>query len=118
MKKFYVCKNCQKLINDCICDGKEIEELKVNTVEASREKHIPVYSYNGKELEVSVGSILHPMSKEHYIGWVCVESKNGIQIKYLNIEKEPKVNFTFIDDEPISIYAYCNLHGLWMCEIK
>ena len=29
-----------------------------------------------------------------------------------------KLSFSFANDKPIAVYAYCNLHGLWKTEIK
>ena len=52
------------------------------------------------------------------ISWIYVETKNGGQRKALKVNEEPKASFCFYDDEPVAIYAYCNLHGLWKTEIK
>jgi superoxide reductase len=95
-----------------------MEELVPNTVDASGEKHLPVYTLKDNVLEVSVGSVLHPMSKEHNISWIYVETEKGGQRKNLEVEGDPKACFCFCDDKPLSVFAYCNLHGLWKSEIK
>lgn len=123
-QKFYVCKTCGNLVEKIegsvpmVCCGKPMEELVPNTVEASGEKHLPVYTYKNNLLEVSVGSVLHPMEEKHNISFVYVETEKGVQRKNLEIGKEPKVSFSFIEDKPLSVFAYCNLHGLWKTEIK
>ena len=123
-QKFYVCKTCGNLVGKLegsvpmICCGKQMEELVPNTVEASGEKHLPVYTYKDNLLEVSVGSVLHPMVDEHNISFIYVETKKGGQRKSLVVNKEPKASFVFVDDEPVNVFAYCNLHGLWKSEIK
>ena len=124
-QKFYICKTCGNLVGKIddgrvpmICCGKEMEELVPNTKEASFEKHLPVYTYNNNVLEVVIGETLHPMTDEHNISWVYVETENGGQRKILKVDGEPKTSFCFCNDKPLSIFAYCNLHGLWKTEIK
>lgn len=123
-QKFYICETCGNLVGKLegnvpmICCGKEMKELIPNTVEASNEKHLPVYTLNGDTLEVSVGSVIHPMEEKHYISFVYVETTKGGQRKTLEVGKEPKACFKFCDDKPLNVFAYCNLHGLWKTEIK
>ena len=124
-QKFYVCRTCGNLVGKIddgkvpmVCCGKHMEELVPNTSEGAGEKHLPVYTYKDNVLEVSVGSVLHPMEAAHHIPWVYVETEKGGQRKNLEVGKEPKVRFVFTDDRPLSVFAYCNLHGLWKSEIK
>ena len=101
-----------------ICCGEKLTELVPNTVEASAEKHLPLAEYSGNCVNVSVGSVLHPMEDKHNISFVYLETKNGGQRKAISVGNEPKVSFTLADDKPLAVYAYCNLHGLWKTEIK
>ena len=123
-QKFYICEHCGNLVGKLegnvpmICCGEPMKELIPNTVEASGEKHLPVYKYENNVLEVRVGSVLHPMTDEHNISFVYVETKNGGQRKSLKVGKDPVVSFAMLDDEPLNVFAYCNLHGLWKSEIK
>ena len=117
--KFYKCNKCGKIItfiNETaaftVCCGEAMKEIIAGTVEASREKHIPVYALNGDTVEVIVGSVEHPMLPEHFIEWIAVETKSGYQIKYLKPNDLPKVELK-VNEEIIGVYAYCNLHGLW-----
>lgn len=119
--KFYRCSICGKIIAmvketkvDTICCGKPMEEIISNTVDASKEKHVPVYKIEGNKIYVTVGSTEHPMTEEHYIEWIAIETKYGNQRKTLEKTKEPMACFSLCEgDEVIAVYAYCNLHGLW-----
>ena len=89
-------------------------ELIPGTVEASHEKHIPVYRVENGKVIVTVGSVEHPMAEEHHIEWVSLQTKFGNQRKLLNPGEKPEVCFSICDgDEVEAVYAYCNLHGLW-----
>lgn len=119
--KFYICKHCGQIITKLkdtsvpiICCGEIMSELTAGTTDAAVEKHVPVYTKNNNIVNVKIGSIDHPMTAEHYIEWVCLETQNSYQIKYLKPEQNPEISFAISnDDEIISVYAYCNLHSLW-----
>ena len=119
-QKFFICKHCGNmigLINDegvpMICCGEKMTELFPNTVEASTEKHLPDVQVSGDSICVQVGSAPHPMEEGHHITFVYVETECGGQRKCLKMGSEPKLSFSFVDDKPVAVFAYCNLHGLW-----
>lgn len=123
MAKFYICSHCGNLVGmvhdagvPLMCCGQKMEALIPNTVEASGEKHVPVVTVNEGEVLVNVGSIAHPMVPEHSIAWVYLETDKGGQRKTLAPGQEPQVRFSLADETPLRVYAYCNLHGLWMKE--
>ena len=65
-------------------------------------------------MSVEVGSVTHPMQEEHYIEWISIHTKQGNQRKCLKPNDKPEAKFALSDgDEVLSVYAYCNLHGLW-----
>ena len=97
-----------------VCCGEKMKELVPNTVEASGEKHLPVAELSGSRLTVTVGAVEHPMADVHYIQWIFVETENGGQIRYLNPGQAPNAVFELGSEKPVAVYAYCNLHGLWM----
>ncbi len=109
------------MVNDSgvtpVCCGEKMTLLEAGTVEASREKHIPVVSHEGNSVKVLVGSVLHPMAEEHSILWVALETDKGSQIKHLSVGAAPEVVFALADEKPLAVYAYCNLHGLWKADI-
>ena len=122
--KFLICRHCGNLvgvINDAgvpmMCCGQKMEELVPNTAEAAGEKHMPVVSFKDGILHVNVGSVAHPMEEDHSIQWVYVHTENGGQRKSLKPGDSPEVTFNMGDDKPVAVYAYCNLHGLWMAEL-
>ena len=122
--KFYVCPHCGNIVEMVkdvgvkpFCCGQKMELLDPNTVEASGEKHIPSVTVNGSTVEVNVGSVDHPMLDVHWIEWVYLRSEKGSQKKFLNPGEAPNVRFTLVDDKPLEVYAYCNLHGLWKTEL-
>ena len=124
MTKFFVCKHCGNMVGlidnrgvPMVCCGEKMAELVPNTVEASAEKHLPAVIGVGGGIEVPVGSVPHPMTEEHRVAFVYVETERGGQRKGVEVGDEPKVTFTFADDTPVAVYAYCNLHGLWKTEI-
>jgi superoxide reductase len=119
--KFYQCETCGQIIAKVketpapvVCCGKPMKQIIPGTVEASREKHIPVYKVEGNIVTVEVGSTLHPMLEEHYIEWIALQTKFGNQRKALKPGEAPRACFSICDgDEVEAVYAYCNLHGLW-----
>jgi superoxide reductase len=90
-------------------------ELIPGTVDAAREKHIPEVAVNGNCVEVKVGAVTHPMLDAHYIEWIYLQTKDGGQFKALKPGDAPKAEFCAAD--PVAVYEYCNLHGLWKNEL-
>ncbi len=119
--KFYQCESCGQIIAKVketqapvVCCGKPMKQIIPGTVDASKEKHIPVYKVEGNTVTVEVGSTLHPMLEEHYIEWIALQTKFGNQRKALKPGEAPRACFSICDgDEVEAVYAYCNLHGLW-----
>ena len=123
-KKFYICEKCGNIVGmihssgaPLVCCGQKMTCLEPGAVEASHEKHIPVVTVEGDTVKVNVGSVNHPMVNEHYIEWVYLETDKGGQRKALKPGDAPEVVFALSDEKPVSVYAYCNLHGLWKAEI-
>ena len=119
--KFYICKHCGNIIAyarnqgvPVVCCGEPMAELKPNTTDAAREKHVPVLSVSGNLVSVAIGSAAHPMTAEHSIEWVCLQTKQGNQRKCLKPGDAPEVCFMICEGDAVeAVYAYCNLHGLW-----
>lgn len=120
-QKFYICSHCGNIIAKVkdvgvpvMCCGQKMTEIIPGTTEASQEKHIPVYQVEGNTVTVRVGAVDHPMTAEHLIEWVSLQTKQGNQRKILAPGQEPVVRFALCEgDEVEAVYAYCNLHGLW-----
>jgi superoxide reductase len=124
-QKFYICKHCGNiigLINNAgvplVCCGEKMMELVPNTTDAAHEKHVPVVKVEGNTISVAIGSVPHPMTEEHYINWVYIQTKKGGQRKNLAPNDQPAVEFVLTDDDAVEmVFAYCNLHGLWKTEL-
>lgn len=122
--KFFRCSKCGNLVGlifngggTMTCCGQEMEELLANTVDASAEKHVPVFEQTGSTVMVKIGSVEHPMLEEHHIEWIYLNTTKGGQRKNLVVGKAPVAEFKLADgEELISVYEYCNLHGLWKAE--
>lgn len=122
--KFYSCENCDNIITmikdagaSVMFCGSEMKEIRPGTTDAATEKHVPTYQVKGNLVTVNVGSVEHPMEQEHYIEWVFLQTRQGNQWKELKASGKPEVCFALCEgDEVVSVYAYCNLHGLWKCE--
>ena len=118
--KFYICPHCGnivEMVHDAgvkpFCCGQKMNELIPNTVDASGEKHIPAVKVGEGVVEVNVGSVDHPMVDVHWIEWVQLVSDKGSYRKWLNPGQAPNVRFVLDNEQPLTVYAYCNLHGLW-----
>ncbi|MBN2038305.1 MAG: desulfoferrodoxin [Chitinispirillaceae bacterium] len=121
-KSIYRCAKCGNVVESLwngqpslVCCNEEMKELLANTVDAAKEKHVPVIERNGTTVTVKVGSVPHPMTKEHYI--LCVELLYGDTVlRYDFKEGDTVAEATFlVPEDVVDLQAreYCNLHGLW-----
>lgn len=120
---FYKCSICGNIIElvegdntKITCCGKPVEHLMSNMVDASIEKHVPVYDKVEDEIVVRVGEVEHPMDKAHYIMWVAQVIGNRVTRVQLYPEQSTVTRFPYIKNS--IIYAYCNIHGLWSTKVK
>ena len=123
MKKlvFYRCNICGNIVIKLVdkgtpisCCGQPMEIITPNTTEGAIEKHMPVSKVENGVITVQVGSTLHPMTSEHYITQIIIETTKGFKIFELTPENQPIVSITLSQDEDyVNSYAICNLHGLW-----
>lgn len=121
--KYYKCPICGNVIevlngdiNRIKCCGREMELLVPGTMDASLEKHVPVYKIEGDEIVVKVGEISHPMEEKHYIMWVSLVTEDKVVRVNLVPGDEPVVRLPYVKDS--IIYEYCNLHGLWKSVVE
>lgn len=97
-------------------NGHTWSALQAGVVDAAKEKHIPKVVRQQEKVNVTVGSVIHPMEEKHYIEWIALATDTQIQIHYLKPGEEPKTAFTTTDTGVV--YAYCNLHGLWKATVS
>lgn len=118
--RFYICRRCGNIVGKIhdsgvplLCCGEPMQELIAGSVDASREKHVPVVACADNTVTVTIGSTEHPMIEAHSILWVYLQTEAGGQRKCLKVGEAPVVTFALTNDKPVAAYAYCNLHGLW-----
>ncbi|MFA6716109.1 MAG: desulfoferrodoxin family protein [Victivallales bacterium] len=98
---------------DLTCCGETMKPQKANTVDAAKEKHVPVLEARESGVLVKVGSAPHPMTEEHSIQWVEVINGDYVNRKYLHPGDAPEAPFYVGKQSGLIVRAYCNLHGLW-----
>ncbi|ADU66082.1 desulfoferrodoxin [Desulfurispirillum indicum S5] len=94
------------------CCGQPMVLMVENTVDAAKEKHVPVVEKVDGGIKVSVGSVEHPMEDKHYIEWIEVIAGDTFYVQFLKPGQKPEATFPITDDN-IIVREYCNLHGLW-----
>lgn len=115
----FKCPQCGMLVEvivgcDCrlICCGKEMEKLEAKTADAATEKHVPVIEQVEGGYKVKVGSVPHPMTDEHYIQWIELQTENQIHAQCLKPGDAPEAVFK-VTGTPTAAREHCNVHGLW-----
>lgn len=122
-RRFCKCSRCGNIISfinnagpGLICCGEKMQELAPNTTDAAQEKHVPSGKRENGKLIVTVGSVNHPMTDEHHIAWIVAVDGNRTQRVVLSSAQEPAADFS-VGGDPVTVYAYCNLHGLWTAQL-
>jgi len=122
-RKFCKCNRCGNIISflenagtDVTCCGEKMTVLTPNTTDGAKEKHVPVAVRENNKLTVTVGSVPHPMTAEHHIAWIVVVDGQRTQRIALSNTEAPTAEFV-VGDAPVTVYEYCNLHGLWEAQL-
>lgn len=125
--QIYKCETCGNIIEvlheggNLVCCGKPMVLLKENTIDASKEKHVPVIEKTKEDYKVKIGSIEHPMVPEHYIEWIELVADNISYKKFLNPRDKPEAEFCLKTKTngvtTITAREHCNLHGLWSSKL-
>ena len=120
LNEIYKCNVCGNIVEmvhtgvgQLVCCGQPMVLQAANTVDAAVEKHIPVIEVLADKIKVSVGSVPHPMTPEHYIEWIELMVEGEVFRHELKPGDEPTAEFCKPNSDKISARAYCNLHGLW-----
>ncbi len=115
----YKCDICGNIVEvlhggkgQLVCCNKPMKLFVENTVDAAKEKHVPVRENTPSGVTVKVGSVPHPMEEKHYIEWIEVIVDGKVYRQFLNPGQAPEASFD-VKSEKIVARDYCNLHGLW-----
>ncbi len=115
----YKCDACGNIVEvihggggELVCCGEPMKQLVENTVDAAKEKHVPVIEKVEGGVKVKVGDVPHPMEDKHYIEWVEIIAGDKADRQFLNPGETPEAFFK-TDAENVIAREYCNLHGLW-----
>jgi len=115
----YKCEACGNIIEvlhggagELVCCGQPMLHLVENTVDAAKEKHVPVIEKVAGGVKVKVGSVPHPMEEKHYIEWIELMVNGKADRQFLNPGQAPEAVFK-VESKNATAREYCNLHGLW-----
>jgi len=118
----YKCEICGNIVEilhaggpPLVCCNEKMKLQEENTVDAAREKHVPVIEMGGGQITVKVGSVPHPMEEKHYIQWVELIADGKAYLQFLKPGEEPKAVFPLTASK-VTAREYCNLHGHWKAE--
>ena len=116
----YKCDACGNIVEmlhggdgELVCCQKPMRQLKENTTDAAKEKHVPVVERLPAGIKVSVGSVPHPMEAKHYIEGIELVAGDLVLRKYLKPGDAPSALFEGVKAAAVTAREYCNLHGLW-----
>ncbi|MDD3418332.1 MAG: desulfoferrodoxin family protein [Eubacteriales bacterium] len=121
VKFFYceVCGNLTYLLNEgpgeMVCCNQPMTLLVAGVTDAATEKHVPFVTRESGKIDVVVGEVEHPMIPQHYITWIAAVQGDSVKFVHLHPGEPPKASFC-VEEGPVTVYEYCNLHGLWMAE--
>jgi superoxide reductase len=111
-----VCGNIVEVVHEgkgeLVCCGQPMKLFKENTVDAAKEKHVPVVEKTADGFKVKVGEVAHPMEEKHYIEWIELIADGKSYRQFLKPGEVPEAVFK-IDADQVTAREYCNVHGLW-----
>ena len=117
--QIYKCEICGNIVavvhegkGQLVCCGQPMKLLEENTVDAAKEKHVPVIEKTADGFKVKVGSVAHPMEEKHYIEWIELIAAGKTYRQFLKPGDAPEAVFC-IEAAEVTAREHCNLHGLW-----
>jgi superoxide reductase len=118
----YKCEKCGNIVEvlhegvgELVCCGEPMKLFEENTVDAAKEKHVPVIEKVANGYLVKVGSVAHPMEEKHYIEWIQLIADGHSCRKFLKPGDKPEAFFE-TSAKKVGAREYCNIHGLWSKE--
>jgi len=118
--QIYKCEVCGNIVEvlhegagELVCCGQPMILREENTVDAAKEKHVPVVEKTADGTRVKVGSVAHPMEEKHYIEWIEIIADGKAYRQFLNPGDAPEATFDIEVGGDVTVREYCNIHGLW-----
>ena len=115
----YKCEACGNIVEvlhggagELVCCGAPMVLMSENTVDAAKEKHVPVVEKTAGGVTVKVGEVPHPMEEKHYIEWIEIIADGKAYRQFLNPGETPEATFN-VEANQVTAREYCNLHGQW-----
>ncbi len=126
MAKFlevYKCNICGNIVEtihagggSLTCCGEKMTPLTENTVDAAKEKHVPVITKVDGGYKVTIGSVAHPMEEKHYIEWIELLADGKAYRQFLKAGEVAEALF-FVEAANVTARELCNLHGVWSAQV-
>jgi len=117
--EIYKCELCGNIVEvlhagdgELVCCGEAMKLMTENTVDAAKEKHVPVIEKGADSITVKVGSVAHPMEEKHYIEWIEIIADGKAYRQFLKPGAAPEAVFK-VTAQTVTAREFCNLHGLW-----
>jgi len=117
--EIYKCEACGNIVEvlhagqgELVCCGSPMKLFKENTVDAAKEKHVPVVEKTADGVTVKVGEVAHPMEEKHHIEWIEIIADGSVYRQFLKAGDTPEATFKVSADQVVA-REYCTLHGLW-----
>jgi len=117
--QIYKCEICGNIVEvlhegqgQLVCCDQPMKLMEENTVDAAKEKHVPVIEKINDGIKVKVGSVAHPMEEKHYIEWIQLIADGQTYREFLKPGGKPEATFKITTDK-VTAREYCNIHGLW-----
>lgn len=117
--EIYKCEVCGNIVEvlhegggELVCCGQPMKLFMENTVDAAKEKHVPVIEKTANGYKVKVGAVAHPMEEKHYIEWIEILADGKVYRKFLKPGDAPEAEFCIAASSVVA-REYCNIHGLW-----
>ncbi len=117
--QIYKCEVCGNIVEmlhhgagQLVCCNQPMKLMEENTVDAAKEKHIPVIDKTADGIKIIIGSVPHPMEEKHYIEWIQLIADGESYRQFLKPGESPEATFKISADN-VTAREYCNLHGLW-----
>ena len=117
--QIYKCEVCGNIVEvmhhgagELVCCNQPMKLMQENTVDAAKEKHVPVIDKTADGIKITVGSVPHPMEEKHYIEWIQLIADGKSYRQFLKPGVRPEATFKISADN-VNAREYCNVHGLW-----